>query len=105
MQLSKLQRRALLRAKELRDKPFPVVGSMLRSWKIYLVLAVVLSGYSWFAWSMGASEAGFVCLGAFIGLVGRDVTWFRLHARMWPVNVEITNWAKVNILLKQKKET
>lgn len=104
MQITKYQRRALRRAKELRDKPFPVLGSMLRSWKLYLLLGAILGGYSWWAWSIGVVEASIASLGFLAGLVARDITWFRLHARMWPVNVEITDWAKVDRLLNEKNE-
>lgn len=105
MQLSKIQRRALLRGKELRGKPFPVVGSMLRSWKTYLFLSALLGGYSLFAWSMGLVEVGVGSLGVLIGMVARDIALLRLNARMWPVNVEITDWTKVDKLLGEKNET
>jgi hypothetical protein len=105
VQINKNQRRALLRAKELRDKPFPVIGSLLRSWKIYFLFALILCGYAWVAWSMGVRELSVAALGFLIGLVGRDITWFRVHAKMWPVNKEITDWAKVDQLLEQKSET
>jgi hypothetical protein len=105
VQITKFQRRALLRAKDLRDKPFPIVGSMLRSWKVYLVLGAVIGGYSWLTWSIGVIEASIAALGFFVGLLIRDITWLRISARMWPINVEITDWSKVDKLLDDQAET
>ena len=105
VKLKKFQLRALLRAKELRDKPFPVIGLMLRSWKLYVISIVVIGLYSWWSWSIGVTEASIASLGFLVGLLIRDISWFRLHARMWPLNVEITDWSKVDRLLNEQAET
>lgn len=104
MQLTKIQRRALRRARELRDQPFPVFNSMLRSWKQYLVYGAAIGLYSWWSWSVGAEEVGIASLGFLAGLLLRDVAWLRAHARLWPVNVEITDWSKVDSLLDERTE-
>ena len=101
MRLTKLQRRAVLRAKELSDKPFPVGGSMLRYWKSYLLVCALAGGYAWWTWSIDFRAASFGGLGFLLGFLVRDIAWLRLTARMWPVTVEVTNWSKVDELLNE----
>jgi len=54
---------------------------------------------------MGAEEASIASVAFLVGMIARDIAWLRLHARMWPVNVEITDWAKVDALLNNQSET
>ena len=104
MRLTKLQRRAVLRAKELSDKSFPVGSSMLRYWKSYLIVCAIAAIYAWWAWNMGFPAASFGGLGFLFGFLARDVAWLRVTARMWPVTVAVTNWSKVDELLNQPAE-
>jgi hypothetical protein len=104
MPLTKSQRRTLLRAKELRGKPFPIVGSMLKYWKNYVIVCAAVGAYAWWTWSVDMPGASFAALGFLAGFLARDVAWVRVTARMWPVNVEIADWAKVDQLLNEPAE-
>ena len=105
MELTKYQRKALMRSKELREKPFPVIGSVLRFWKFYLAAFAVVGIYAWWAASVGLREISAGAIGFLVGVVTRDLTWLRATARLWPINVLITNWVKVDELLSQKTKT
>lgn len=102
MPLNKQQRSTLLRTKEFRDKPLPIIGSMLRSWKIHLLLTVLIGGDSFLFWYMGFVKISIACLGVLIGALIRDLAWFRTQARLWPMNCEIINWEKVDKLLQEE---
>ena len=105
MELTKLQRNALVRAKELRSLPYPVFGTMLKHWKFYMLISVVLGGYSYFSFTQGFSYLAGTALGALIAIFLRDLKVLLIHSKMWPVNVEITDWEKVDRLLKKQRET
>ncbi len=104
MRITSFQRRALLRGKELRSQPFPIGGSMLRYWKSYVLVCALTAIYAGGTWSMNLPAASFGALGFLLGFLARDVAWLRVTKRMWPVNVEITNWEKVDELLGQPAE-
>ena len=105
MQLTKLQRKALSRAKELKSSPFPVFGTIVRHWKFYLIISVALGGYSYFSYSVGYSLIAGISLGVLIGLFLRDIKFLRLQSKMWSMNILITDWEKVDRLLEQQSET
>jgi hypothetical protein len=104
VELSKYQRRALRRSLELRDQPFPIFGSICKAWKSYLIMFALFAGYIWWTWYVGLTEFSIAALGGFIGVLVRDLGWFRASARMWPVNVEVIDWVKVEKLLDEQEK-
>ena len=105
MELTKYQRKALVRSKELRDKPFPVGESLMRFWKFYLVSFAVIGAYAWWTASIGFTEMSAAAIGFLVGVLKRDITWLRATARLWPINVLVTDWGKVDELLNKQTET
>ena len=100
MKLTKLQRNTLLYARELRERPFPVWGAMLKKWKYYLIMVVLLGGYSYFAAKFGFSYIAGAALGVLVAIILRDIKYLIISSKMWPVNVEIMDWEKVDQLLE-----
>lgn len=100
MQITKYQRSRLLRARDLRDKPLSLVSMMLLQWKGYLLmgLGVTLLLFSWWKFDTNGA-APLISIGFVLGTVVRDIRWIRANIYMRPVNIEITDWSKVDSLL------
>ena len=91
----------LVRSKELKGKPFPIIGSLAKSSKYYLIIAVVFGGYSYFVWNMGMLLISGAAIGIIVGIIIRDITWFRVNSKLWSINNQIINWEKVDNLLEE----
>lgn len=71
---------------------------MRRSWKALLVLGVLL-GISIFLILAGVPVIGWAYLGFFFGTLLRDLTYYRLGRRNWPLLLEIVNWDRAQQLV------
>lgn len=84
----------------------PTVGWYVkRAWKAYAWLALVggasVAFFSWGGWPhVSTFFAGLVS-----ATVIRDLRWFRVLAKNWPVSEAITNWQRVDELLATSSAT
>ncbi len=99
MPLTSYQRRSLIRAREIKDGPFPIAATMARNAKSYAPVLILTGAYAWWTWDIGFPLMSAGAVGFLLGFLARDLAWFRMTARMWPVTVQVTNWTKVDELL------
>jgi len=103
MKLTKYQFQALVNANNNRGKKFPIIGTLLKSWKTYIIISLVICCYSWWAWGLGQTELSIASLGFLLGILVRDIIWLRLQSRMWPLNNAITDWNEVEKLINENQ--
>jgi hypothetical protein len=60
---------------------------------------VGLASLAFFVWG-GWPDVGYMLFGASFAAFGRDLGWYRIVVRTWPLNEQITDWAKVDALLE-----
>lgn len=107
MMLTRLQLKVLRNTALLHETP-PTFGGLLKATvfsRCYLLYAIGFLYSAYLCWS-GPSEAGFVGVGIFCGYAIKDLATIRFSVKLWPLNLEIIDWKKVEELLKaSKKET
>ena len=104
MKLNAYQLRSLRLAQEWRRTGFSIGTTLRASYKAYLYLfgmAALANGACWWA---GMPEAAWLLDGIVLGAVLRDIRMLRIQARLWPVNVEITDWKRVEALIAANSE-
>jgi hypothetical protein len=99
VKLSAYQVRALQRSLRQREAGPSVARSFIASWKTYLIQLCLLGGVSAFWWWGGWQLGSMLIFGVLLGCVWRDLVWYRLMARNWPLSKEITDWRRVEELL------
>ena len=80
----------------------PTVSGLLRRNILLLTstFAIGLGAFLFFVWG-GWPDVGYMFLGAAVAAFGRDVGRFRMIVRSWPLNEQITNWQRVEDLLRE----
>ncbi len=75
-------------------------GQLLRTcWRQWLLLAVMgASAYLFLVPSMAA--AGSVCVGLCVGAFLRDIGYYQVSLRNWPVSQQIIDWKRVSDLIE-----
>ena len=107
MNLSQYQLRALKRSWSYRESP-PTIARLLRaSWKTYLIQVLLLGGVASFWWFGGWQEASLLIVGILLGCIWRDVVWYSLTSKNWPLTKEVTDWRRVEDLIadNERNET
>src|SRR5215207_5946886 len=101
MQLTSRQRRQLQKLHDYRRVP-PTVTSLLRDgWRAYLYVTIVgLVGVGFFLWA-GWPIASGLFAGMILATVLRDLGWYRRLVHSWPLQLEITDWKRVEQLLER----
>lgn len=66
--------------------------------KMMLILIILLAISIFLIWA-GAPAFGWGYLGLCLGTVLRDITYFRLGRRTWPVMMDIINWDRAQQLV------
>lgn len=92
---------------ERKNKDSSIAQMILRNYRRYIIyaLAVFFSFYL-------ASEVSYennpdlyiffiTVAGIFIGIICRDIEWFRTITKVWPFNQKIIDWEKVEELAKE----
>jgi hypothetical protein len=102
MIVTKVQRRALTVYKKFRQHE-PSLGSMLMlAWKAELLLVALMACVAcYFLWiDLPGSDyviAGIA--GATVGVVLRDVGWYRRFVQLWPALVQLLDWTRIEQIL------
>jgi hypothetical protein len=66
--------------------------------KMLFILMVLLAISIFLIWA-GAPAFGWGYLGLFLGTVLRDITYFRLGRRTWPLSLDVIDWKRVQQLV------
>ena len=99
MQLTPRQAKKLRTAQAFRQTPPTLRWFVQASLRTYLYLLVVAgSGAVFFYWA-GWPIASGVLVGFFFATIARDLRWYALLVRDWPLSREITRWERVDELL------
>jgi hypothetical protein len=53
----------------------------------------------WGGWQLG----GMLIAGILLGCIWRDIVWFSLTVKNWPLSKEVTNWQRVEELITENK--
>jgi len=67
-------------------------------WKVLLIMLILLACAIFLIFA-GAPAFGWGYLGFFVGTVLRDITYFRLGRRNWPLMLDVVNWDRVQQLV------
>jgi len=87
---------------ETRDRGFSIPVLLRRNAKRYLLLfAIMILGLAVFA-NLKFWVVFYVFLGMLLGVVLRDLGWFRVIGRTWPFSEKVTDWGKVQELADGK---
>lgn len=89
--------------REYRGKPLSVVTMLARNWKYNLFIGIVFGFASYIFINQGDTGYCLFLAGAFFGLLLRDIAWFRITARFWPVSDAVTDWEKVDALIEENE--
>ena len=106
MKLSRIQLAALKQNQKWReDRP-----TFLKLAKRYflskcIIPYLVLFGYSAFVGWGGWHIVSGIFAGVGFGYLLKDLTTINLTLKMWPLNLEIINWPKVNELVEKNEVT
>ena len=105
MQLTIRQVRQPRMSRACRDKPPTVLWYVRRSWRAYLLLGCVCGGgIAFFLWGGWPIASGFFA-GFLLAAVARDLRWYSQFVQSWPLSNEITNWNRVDELLRSSSES
>lgn len=81
-----------------------VLKSFLRGWKSYLLLGI-LCGLAAHLFVRGAhADYAQLIMGAYVGVILRDIAWIRLTAKYWPLSDAVTNWDKVDEIIRENEQ-
>jgi hypothetical protein len=104
MNLSESQLMQLKRGREMKENP-PSMFSYLKSGRrTYLYMLFLTAGVSIVFWYWKAYGYLAFVLGYFLGVMYRDFQWSVVFRRFWPVSVEITNWQRVDDLIRENDD-
>jgi hypothetical protein len=67
------------------------------NWKVLLIIAVLLVCSAFVAAAIPL--VGGICFGFYLGTASRDITYFRIARRRWPVVLDVVNWERVQQLV------
>lgn len=102
MQLTVAQLRQLQKMQEYRATPPTIRTHVASNWRPYLYLLIVGGiGIAFFLWA-GWPVASALFAGMVFATFVRDLGWFRRMIQSWPLLQEITDWNKVDELIKQR---
>jgi len=77
---------------------------MIKSnWKFYLFVGSIFGAASYFYIKDGSSIYAMFLGGAFFGMFLRDITWFRLTTRFWPISDAVTDWKKIDEIIEENE--
>lgn len=103
VKLSAYQIRALKRSLAQREVGPSVARSLAASWRTYLIQVCLLGGLSAFWWRGGWRLGSMLVCGVLVGCIFRDLVWFRLTVRNWPLSKEVTDWRRMEELLAENR--
>ena len=72
-------------------------------WRYYLLLVVTLGSVAAIFWSVGSDAAALAIVGIIVGVLLRDIYWFRGSLATWPTLDAIVDWDRVDNLLEARK--
>ena len=105
MKISNAQIKRLELAKLNREKKLSIFLMIARNLRFYIFLAIAFSVAAYFYYKSGHAEYNLIFIGVFLGVFMRDITWFRMTARFWPVSTVVTDWNKVDELIKENERS
>ena len=103
MKISKAHLRRLKVAKDLRGKNASTIKMLFKNWKYYVLIGGLFAIVSYYFISRGFNGYSYFFGGAFLALLLRDIAWFRLTAKYWPVSDAVTDWDKVDDLIRENE--
>jgi len=103
MKISKAHLKRLKKSKELRGKKLSTISLIKNNWKFYLVVGSIFGIASYFQIKDGSSIFAVFLGGAFFGMILRDITWFRLTTRFWPISDAVTDWEKIDEFIEENE--
>ncbi len=98
MQLTPAQRRVVRFYRDHRDAP-PTLGEFFRrgaKWLLFQVVYAAVAGY--YFWSIGVTWLGTLMVGLVVGAMLREFRTWLWTMRVWPVDVALTDWKRVDEL-------
>jgi len=100
MELTPKQIRQLQKLQQFRNSS-PTVGEyFLMAWKVYFVIIVVGCIGIVFSFEEDWPAASGLFAGLVLMTLQRDFRWYKHIVRSWPLTKEITDWERVDELLK-----
>ncbi len=103
MKISKAHLKRLKASRDLRGGNASTFNMLSRNWKYYLFIGGIFGLASYFFIADGRFDYSLFLGGAFLGMLLRDITWFRLTSRFWPVSEAVTDWEKVDVLIEENE--
>lgn len=93
--MNKFERNTLLQYIKMREQSPTTAGIMVRSWKHYTFLVVLLASICLLAIVLEIRMIAIVATGLVAGAVLRDIGYARRLVRVWPLLEEIMDWNRI----------
>ena len=101
MQLTTEHFRQLRKMREFHKKSPTILAYIKSGWRAYAYLltvgAIGIAFFLWRGWPVASAFFAGLVLATFL----RDLGWYRRMVSSWPLHQEVTNWDRVDELLKQ----
>lgn len=105
MKLTPLQIQYLKISKANKDKPLKIKDIVNNNKKKYCLLFICLGTLFTLSLFLDPSNiTSSVIFGLFIGMLSRDLGMFRMSIHLNPITLAITDWSKVDKLLKGNEQ-
>ncbi len=105
MKLTRLEIQFLKRAKANKDKTMKLRHLFTNNLKKYCILFIYLGSlFTLFIFLDPSYIVSTFFFGLFIGIISRDLGIFRILIRLNPISLAITDWKKIDELLKNNEQ-
>jgi hypothetical protein len=104
MKLTPYQLNSLRLSRQARHTGYPLMKVLRASRARFLYLAALATFIALGCWWFGMPEVALFSLAMVAGVLLRDIGMLRVSARLWPVNVAITDWKRVDELIAENSD-
>ena len=103
MKVTNLQLTSLKLLLQQRSRPLTTMDFFKQSWRKYLFILLLLLGAITTCALSGLTPMALLLGGYLVGVIERDAQWIRNEMEVMPLTSEITNWERVEQLIKENE--
>lgn len=103
MKLTKPQLDQLKRWLQFKGRPLTIRSMILGSLPRYALIITALGGLAVYFWWRHEPVPSVFLGGYLLGILCREFQWLRLRSKFWPVNDHVTDWQRVEELVRENE--